>query len=73
MLRKTQYDPNAREICLSLARICQYTGSWEGYRKLHRVAEYLYSRWSIPEPLPSTTTEANRKRSARGTTVTTSL
>lgn len=46
---KMQYDPNARELCLHLAYVCQFVGNWEGAHKLRNAAAYLYSRMNVPE------------------------
>jgi len=42
MRYKMLYDGPARELCLTLAKLCQATQEWVGARILHRAAEHLY-------------------------------
>ena len=37
------YDPNARELCLHLAAVCEACNEWEGARILRRTANHLYN------------------------------
>lgn len=47
-MTKTAHDPNARELCLALATVCEICGEWEGARVLRRVAERLYGTgWRV--------------------------
>lgn len=36
------YNGPARELCLTLAKLCEATLNWEGARIMRRAAEYLY-------------------------------
>lgn len=40
----TPYNGPARELCLTLAKLCEATQSWEGARIMRRAAEHLYRR-----------------------------